>query len=244
MPDNALNRDPLEAAITEIEGLLTRDFGLSKRTIAIQLMQGDDEIRQIVAKEQPEESGRINKIIEELKPNYSHPIEYELSLRRREDVGRILARTVKTTDKKPDFREKLSRQLMNPVVGLPVLFLVLYFGFYKFVGSFGAGTVVNFIEHEIFENNINPYMVKIAARLLPWQVVRDLFVGEYGMLTLGVRYAVALILPIVTFFFIMFSVIEDSGYLPRLAMLIDRSFKKIGLSGRAVIPMTLAPQER
>jgi len=64
-------------------------------------------------------------------------------------------------------------------------------------------------------------------------------VGEYGILTLGLRYAVALILPIVTFFFLIFSVIEDTGYLPRLAMLIDRTFKKIGLSGRAVIPMVL-----
>ena len=63
--------------------------------------------------------------------------------------------------------------------------------------------------------------------------------GEYGVITLGFRYAVALILPIVTFFFIIFSVIEDTGYLPRLAMLIDRVFKKIGLSGRAVIPMVL-----
>jgi ferrous iron transport protein B len=66
-----------------------------------------------------------------------------------------------------------------------------------------------------------------------------LLVGEFGVFTLGLRYTVALILPIVTFFFLVFSVIEDTGYLPRLAMLIDRTFKRIGLSGRAVIPMTL-----
>jgi len=59
------------------------------------------------------------------------------------------------------------------------------------------------------------------------------------VITLGVRYAVAIILPIVGTFFLAFSVIEDSGYLPRLAMLIDRVFKRIGLSGRAVIPMVL-----
>ncbi|OIO39024.1 MAG: hypothetical protein AUJ71_01650 [Candidatus Omnitrophica bacterium CG1_02_49_16] len=69
--------------------------------------------------------------------------------------------------------------------------------------------------------------------------MRELFTGEYGLLTLGLRYAVALILPIVTFFFIVFAVIEDTGYLPRLAMLLDRMFKKIGLSGRAVIPLVL-----
>ena len=49
----------------------------------------------------------------------------------------------------------------------------------------------------------------------------------------------ALILPLVSFFFLVFAIIEDSGYLPRLAMLIDRMFKRIGLSGRAVIPIVL-----
>jgi ferrous iron transport protein B len=64
-------------------------------------------------------------------------------------------------------------------------------------------------------------------------------VGEYGVWTLGVTYAIALILPIVTFFFLVFALLEDTGYLPRLAMLIDRAFKALGLNGRAVIPMVL-----
>jgi ferrous iron transport protein B len=54
-----------------------------------------------------------------------------------------------------------------------------------------------------------------------------------------VRYAVALILPIVGTFFLAFSIIEDTGYFPRLALLVDRVFKKIGLNGRAVIPIVL-----
>jgi len=110
---------------------------------------------------------------------------------------------------------------------------------YKFVGEFGAGTVVDFLEGTVFEGYINPFLTGICNRIVPWAPLRDLFVGEYGMLTLGLRYAFALILPLVTFFFLVFAVIEDTGYLPRLAMLIDRTFKKIGLSGRAVIPMVL-----
>ncbi|HXF96501.1 MAG TPA: nucleoside recognition domain-containing protein, partial [Gemmatimonadales bacterium] len=74
---------------------------------------------------------------------------------------------------------------------------------------------------------------------VPWDAVRTLFVGEYGVLTLGLRYAVAIILPIVGTFFLFFSVLEDSGYFPRLALLVDRAFKRLGLSGRAVIPMVL-----
>ena len=48
-----------------------------------------------------------------------------------------------------------------------------------------------------------------------------------------------MLLPIVTTFFLAFSIIEDTGYLPRIAMLVDRAFKKIGLNGRAVIPIIL-----
>jgi ferrous iron transport protein B len=75
--------------------------------------------------------------------------------------------------------------------------------------------------------------------LVPWRAIQELLVGEYGVWTLGVTYAVALILPIVTFFFLMFALLEDTGYLPRLAMLIDRAFKWLGLNGRAVIPIVL-----
>ncbi|MGL4669674.1 MAG: nucleoside recognition domain-containing protein, partial [Methanobacteriaceae archaeon] len=73
-----------------------------------------------------------------------------------------------------------------------------------------------------------------------WEAIQNLVIGEYGIVTLGITYGIAIILPIVTLFFIVFSILEDSGYLPRLALLTDRLFKTIGLSGRAVIPMVLA----
>src|SRR5690606_1647171 len=64
-------------------------------------------------------------------------------------------------------------------------------------------------------------------------------VGEYGLWTMGITYALALILPIVTTFFLAFSILEDSGYLPRLAALSNRLFQFLGLNGKAVLPMVL-----
>ena len=61
---------------------------------------------------------------------------------------------------------------------------------------------------------INPWFERVFAVLLPWETWRSLFVGEYGMLTLGLRYATAIILPVVGTFFLAFSVLEDTGYLP------------------------------
>ncbi len=138
-----------------------------------------------------------------------------------------------------DFGWTADRWLIHPFWGWWILAAVLYFGFYQFVGVLGGKTAVDFLENGIFIRWVNPFFTSCFERWMPWPTLRNLFVGEYGMLTLGVRYAVSLILPIVSFFFIAFSVVEDSGYLPRLAMLLDNFFKRLGLSGRAVIPMVL-----
>ena len=233
--------DFLEISLKKIETLLQGDYNLSRRAVALLLLQEDVELTSLaVTTESPEISAKITEILIQTKAHYHDPLTYLIALRRQEEVNRILKETVeyRPGTKLPP-REQLSRIMTNPVTGTPLLLLILYFGLYKFVGGFGAGTLVDFIEIDIFAKIINPFAEKIFTLLIPWPVFRDLFAGDYGIITLGMRYAVALILPIVTTFFLVFAVIEDTGYLPRLALLIDRIFKKIGLTGRAVIPLVL-----
>lgn len=66
-----------------------------------------------------------------------------------------------------------------------------------------------------------------------------LFFGEFGVITMTVTYLVFLLLPLVLSFYFVMALLEDSGYLPRLATMLDRAFNKIGLNGRAVIPIML-----
>jgi ferrous iron transport protein B len=75
--------------------------------------------------------------------------------------------------------------------------------------------------------------------VLPWPIARDFLVGDYGLITMGLTYAIAIVLPVVTTFFLIFGVLEDTGYLPRLAIFSDRIFRVMGLNGRAVLPMVL-----
>ena len=181
----------------------------------------------------------VIKAAERLSEKYREPLVYKIMAKYYE-VASDIAKKVMRTEKRAEesIGEKLSRLTMNPITGLPILLGVLY-GFYLFVGVFGAQTLVDFIEGTVFEGYINPYMNRLFESLIPWPVIQDLFVHEYGIITLGIRYAVAIILPIVGTFFLAFSILEDSGYLPRLAMLVDRVFKRIGLNGRAVIPIVL-----
>jgi ferrous iron transport protein B len=110
---------------------------------------------------------------------------------------------------------------------------------YEFVGVLGAGISVDFIETHLFGEYFNPWITRIVEFIIPWTIVQELIVGEYGMVTMALTYAIAIVLPIVGFFFIFFSFLEDSGYLPRLAVMVDKLFKLMGLNGKAVLPMVL-----
>jgi ferrous iron transport protein B len=143
-----------------------------------------------------------------------------------------------THDKKPGLGVTLGRLATHPLWGLPILALALY-AMYWFVGVFGAGTLVGLLEKDLFGNIINPWLSTTIAHLIPVPLVVDFLVGEYGMWTVGITYAVALLLPIVITFFITFGILEDSGYLPRLAVLTNRMFTWMGLNGQAVLPMVL-----
>jgi len=214
---------------------------VSARTRALLLLQEEPgEMHRLTEQTGQDQAGRIAEIVSRARKELEHSVNYHATLAARRMVDRILDPAVSfPAEHRVSFRERLSRLCMHPLTGIPLLLVVLYFGLYKFVGGFGAGTVVDFVEATVFEQYVNPWFEWAVSAVVPWQIVRDLFIGEYGIFTLGLRYAVAIVLPIVATFFIAFSILEDSGYLPRLAMLIDRVFKKIGLNGRAVIPIVL-----
>src|SRR6185503_13106832 len=107
------------------------------------------------------------------------------------------------------------------------------------VGKIGAGTLVDWMQSTVFGDYINPNATRLIDALHPPRFVRELIVGPYGVLTMAITYAIAIVLPVVVTFFTFFSVLEDTGYLPRLAVLLHRSFRRIGLNGKAVLPMVL-----
>ncbi len=136
------------------------------------------------------------------------------------------------------FRQRLSNLTTHPIWGVGILGIVLY-GLYWFVGVFGAGVLVGLLEQNLFGQIVNPWMTGMVMRWIPFPLIQDLLVGEFGLWTMGMTYALALILPIVFTFFLAFGVLEDLGYLPRLAALSNRVFVKLGLNGKAVLPMVL-----
>lgn len=237
----------IEEAITLIEYLLTRDYGLSrtdrdyqisKRSVALLLLQKDPVLWKEVKQNEPRFQ-EIEQIVNATQLKFEDSLTFIIAQVRHQLATDIEKNTIAhLPDERKSGNEWLHKLTVNPITGFPILLLVLYLGIYQFVGVFGGGTLVHWIE-TFFEEQINPVVNEITSQTLPWPVLQDLFANDYGIITMGVHYAIAIMLPVVTTFFLMFSLLEDSGYLPRLALLVDRLFKAIGLSGRAVIPMVL-----
>lgn len=133
---------------------------------------------------------------------------------------------------------RLERLTIHPVWSLPILAAVLLAA-YGFVGVVGADLLVELLEERFFGGVVAPWATRVAEATLPFAAARDLLVGPYGLVTMALAYALGLILPIVTTFFVTFAVLEDSGYLPRLAVVLNRGFRAMGISGKAVLPMVL-----
>ncbi|HEX7809923.1 MAG TPA: nucleoside recognition domain-containing protein, partial [Thermoanaerobaculia bacterium] len=138
----------------------------------------------------------------------------------------------------PRSRDVLGALCMHRIWGVPILIGVLYVA-WLFVGKFGAGTLVDFVETSIFEAYVNPWATRFVTFAVPVQFIRDLLVGPYGVITMALTYAIAIVLPVVMTFFTLFGILEDSGYLPRLAVMLHRTFRRMGLNGKAVLPMVL-----
>ena len=160
--------------------------------------------------------------------------------RQRSGAAEALARTVtqQAGAKDRTLSMLVGRVAVHRVWGWPMLLGVLYL-VYLFVGDFGASTLVGLLEEDFFGGVLNPAIVDFVHGHISTPWLADLFVGEYGLWTMGMTYALALILPIVTTFFLAFGVLEDSGYFSRLSVIANRMFAVIGLNGRAVLPMVL-----
>ncbi len=226
-------------ALQTLQRRLVGDYPVGRAAVAALLLQGDEDAAGMLARAEPDGGRAALAAARELAATFDAPAPYRVAVERQRTAEALLQNVVAAPPRRRlSTRDRLGRALISPITGVPALAGVLFLGLYLFVGKFGGGTVVDWIEGTVFARWVTPAFDRLFAEVSN-EAIRELFVGEFGLLTLGLRYAIAIILPIVGAFFLFFSVLEDSGYFPRLALLVDRVFKRLGLSGRAVIPVVL-----
>lgn len=205
----------------EVEELLTP---LSNRVAnkgeALLILEGDE----IVAERHGLEPGEYRE---------------KIYLHRRERVNWIVDHVLEMTSKGDSFTHTLSSLLIRPVTGIPILALVLY-GMYQVIGVFIAQVVVGVTEETVMIGMYEPVVRNFVSHFVPLDSpLGYILAGEFGVLTMTVTYVLGLLMPLVVGFYFFLSLFEDSGYLPRIATLVDRLLTGIGLNGRGVIPLIL-----
>lgn len=238
-----LRYDPeIESDIKRVADAITRLAPhplLAARGLAILYMGGDS----VVADWLAEHAGDNLAQIEALRQAASDRADGDLPAllaRERTEAADALATSViqRALKSSPLLSQRMGQYVVHPVWGIPILLAVLY-AVYQFVGVFGATTLVGLMEKDLFEGILNPAFSDFVTATISPVWLQELLVGQYGLWTMGMTYALALILPIVSTFFFAFGILEDSGYLPRLTVIANRLFAMIGLNGRAVLPMVL-----
>ena len=161
----------------------------------------------------------------------------ELYTLRREHINNIYDSCITETTVGTCFSTKLGMLILNPIIGTLTALLVLFI-LYEVIGVFVAGEIVGFTEALVTEHYI-PWVTHLISSIIPFDWLVQILAGEFGILTMTVQIVAGVLLPLVIGFFIFFAILEDSGYLPRLAVLCDRLFSYIGLNGSAIIPIIL-----
>ena len=231
--------EAIENGVSRITSLLP-ETPISRRSLALMLLSGDESLAEWLHQNLSEEDIlKIEKIRQEIQTLFADPIGYLVNQARLREVDELLSQVIGSRGVAPKtLLTFLGRLSIHPLWGIPILLFVLWVT-YQFVGVFGAQTSVKFLEEIVFGKWFLPPITSLIHRFIPVPFLQEFLIGPYGVVTMALTYAIAIVLPIVGCFFLVFGLMEDSGYLPRLAVMTNKIFKKMGLNGKAVLPMVL-----
>jgi len=159
--------------------------------------------------------------------------------KRRKRVNEIVEEVITKIEKNNTIGDKIGSLLLRPLSGIPILLVILY-ALYQFIGVFVAQTLVGITEETIMIGMYEPFIIDLVSNFISINsLLGKILIGEFGVLTMTVTYILGLLLPLVAGFYFFLAILEDSGYMPRIAALVDRALNYLGLNGRAIIPMLL-----
>lgn len=211
----------MEQTIKQVESYLPHKL-LHKRFIAVKLLENDERFEEL-------NSYRIKNIAQELEIGYDTDLEETIATQRYKFIEQTKKQTVAEMPQKESISDKLDKIFLNKWIAIPIFVVIMFFVYYLSVGVVGSFTV------DWISNLVSSFGEKVSIGL------SNMGISEWlnSLVTEGIIAGVGAVLgfvPQLIILFICISVLETTGYMSRIAIMLDKIFRKIGLSGKSLIP--------
>lgn len=159
-------------------------------------------------------------------------------------IGEIVQQIQTISHKHHTFLDRISETTIRPATGLPFALLVLFLTF--FLTRFLGENLINYVFDPLFNNLYQPFLEKILQKISCSKIVYDILLGttpkpmeSFGILTTGVYIPLVVVLPYIISFYLILSILEDIGYIPRVAVMLDNFLHRLGVHGYSSVPILL-----
>lgn len=159
-------------------------------------------------------------------------------------IGQVLSEVQKIEHRHPSILERLEDASVRPVSGIIIALIVVFITMQVVIGL--GELLINYILDPLYYQYYGPFITNLVENFIPTGFFHDILIGSgyeyetsFGLLTTGIYVIFAVVLPYILSFYLVLGFLEDFGYLPRLAVLLDSIMHKLGLHGYATIPIVL-----
>jgi len=189
----------------------------------------------------------VKELVEKIKTAKPSDYEYE-NEERWHEIGNIVEKVQNITHRHHTWIERLGDASVRPLTGIPMAAIIMFLAF-KVVRFIGEG-LIGYVSEPVFEKLWMPVVIKLSAVMGSGGFLHDLVIGQlidgeidfgqsFGLLTTGLFVPIGAVLPYVFAFYVVLSLLEDLGFIPRLAVMVDTLMHRLGLHGFAIVPMLL-----
>ncbi len=223
----------IEEGMIAMEALFPKDMPYKKKLAQLLILE-DPFLRDFFKLKLGDDFvSKIDRKLKSIKKHYRGNIGSFVNRKKNQWISSIDEQVVKKHKiMMKGFSHEFARMSRHPIYGIPILFGFLFLIFFSVVNV--ANEIAGWM-HEVLwlpvESQIN--------LVVPAGFWNEFMIGDYGFLTFGLSNAILTVLPILTVFFLLFNTLEDIGYIPNLSVLLKRISEKVGLSGSAIMPITL-----
>ena len=224
----------VEKAVNEIEGFVPANIAEeNKRWYAVKLLERDSKVKEGLNLPASAQS-RIEEIASGLEKAEDDDTESIVTDGRYQYIQKVVSANVKRSGNKMTVSDKIDRIVTNRILGLPIFILTMFIVYYVSVTT--VGTMVTDWTNDSFVGTIQSVVSDGLgnAGVADWLVslVSDGIIGGLG--------AVLGFVPQMAILFLFLSILEDCGYMVRIAFVMDRVFRHFGLSGKSFIPLLIS----